>query len=342
MDGGGQRTPPHQGIIMYENIDKGPTTLSSRFAWLRTKRAIAALAVLACAIIAIIVLVATGQFSGSQNGGSSQKSDSLVSGASSVIANGTALRIMPLGASCVKGEASTGNVGFRKGLREQLTALDNPVNMVGSERLGDMVDNDLEAYGGIKITQLHKYAQASVPEMQPNVFVINIGTNNALQYVDLDKVGGQMEDFVDYLLDASPDAVVIMSTLLTNTVPGCEPLILDMNQQFRDVFSKYEEAGKPVVLAEMHPSEGLSGRPEAGDIGKDGTHPTDAGYGKMATIFVDAIKEADSKGFLHVPVKNDIPDDGEAGRKSSSSKTTRRTTMPKRDHPLIIPRWCGA
>ena len=172
--------------------------------------------------------------------------------------------------------------------------------MVGSVRLGDFEDNEVEAYGGILITKVHEYARKAVPKLQPNVFVINAGTNNALQTTAVKTAGRDMR------------ALVVMSTLVTNTVPNCEPLILDMNQQFWDLMHAYETAGKPVVMAEMHDGSGLPGRPTANDVGGDGTHPTDEGYRMMGRIFVEAVKEADRKGFLQVPVDNGVPADGNA------------------------------
>jgi hypothetical protein len=51
------------------------------------------------------------------------------------------LRILPLGASIVYGYGSSDQNGFRKKLRDQLRYKGWEVNMVGSKRNGDMVDN---------------------------------------------------------------------------------------------------------------------------------------------------------------------------------------------------------
>ncbi|KAI0126263.1 SGNH hydrolase-type esterase domain-containing protein [Xylariales sp. AK1849] len=241
------------------------------------------------------------------------------------IDDGTPLRIMCLGASIVKGETSPGTIGFRKVLRDDLVGFGVPVNMVGSVRLGDMVDNDLEAYGGNLITQIHDHAKNIVPETLPNVFVINIGTNNILQNIDIDKAGEQMKDFIDYLLETSPRSFVIMSTLLTNQVPNLEPDVLDINSQYRDLMSTFGKEGKAVVLAELHPSEGGGDEiPQVADIGPDGSHPLVSGYEKMGHIFSKAVQEADAQGFIRVAVDNGIADDGEAERSGESAKLRRR------------------
>ncbi|KAI0521494.1 SGNH hydrolase-type esterase domain-containing protein [Xylaria bambusicola] len=236
---------------------------------------------------------------------------------SSSIADGTPLRIMCLGASIVRGELSSDSNGFRNTLRGDLATLGAPINMVGSQRNGVMPDNDFEAYGGNRVKQIHDHAKAIVPKQKPNIFIINVGTNNVLQRRDVDVAGKHMEAFIDYLLSASPRSTVVLSTLLTNTVPNREPLILDINQQLRTLYSKYEN-NTAVVLAELHPSEGLAGRPQVEDISGDGSHPTDRGYEIMGHILADAVKEADEKGYLRWP-EDGLAYDGEKGRLDSTA-----------------------
>lgn len=232
---------------------------------------------------------------------------------------------MSLGASLVRGEFSTGNIGFRKTMRDELVRLNITVNMVGSQRFGDMLDNDLEAYGGNRVSQIHEHATHIVPQLQPNLFLIQVGTNNVLQNRDVDKAGADMEKFIDYLLETSPRSTVVFSTCLTNTVPDCEPRILDVNQQYRELIKKYES--KPVLLAEMHSSGGFPGRPQPEDIGPDGTHPTDYGYGLMGHIFAESIQDADKKGYFRWPVENGLEKDGDVGR-VEETKTTEELPPP--------------
>ncbi|KAH6645245.1 SGNH hydrolase-type esterase domain-containing protein [Truncatella angustata] len=229
---------------------------------------------------------------------------------------------MCLGASIVKGETSPGTVGFRKVLRDDLVGFGVDVNMVGSVQLGNMTDNDLEAYGGNRITQIHDHAKAIVPKTLPNVFVIQVGTNNILQNLDIDKAGEQMKDFIDYLVETAPRSFVILSTILTNTVGGgsLEPSVLDINQQYRDLMPTFEAEGTPVVLAELHPSNGGDDVPQVADIGPDGSHPLVSGYEKMGHILAQAVKDADAKDYIQVATDNGIPDDGDAEKAGSSRK----------------------
>ncbi|KAK7961630.1 carbohydrate esterase family 3 protein [Apiospora aurea] len=295
------------------------TMWSARVAFLRTKRAIAGITIFVVIAILLISLGGTHVLDGTYRGKIPEEGESKTLPQSNArrqfpgsIKNGTALRIMALGASTVKGQNSPGDNGFRKQLRDELTELGVPVNMVGSVKAGEMLDNECEAQGGARVSEVFKRAKRVVPEMQPNVFLINAGVNNALQLFELETAGRDMEDMVNYLLDTSPRSFVVISTLLTNTLKDCEQYMLQVNQQLWDVFAKLEREGKWVLMADMH----YSGKdPDAilpSDITPDGTHPTAEAYNKMGHIFVKAIQRADKLGYIQVPAPNGIPDDGEA------------------------------
>lgn len=221
---------------------------------------------------------------------------------------------MFLGASVTRGAMSVGNLGYRSPLRDKLAALGNPINMVGSQRVGAFVDNDVEAYPGNRIDQIHAHATHIVSGTKPNVFVLHVGTNDCLQTHDTAGAGARLRDLVSYLLRASPRAAVVLSSLLTNTVRGKEACIIDVNAQIRRLASALQREGKPVVLAEMHYEQGLPDRPLPADISSDGTHPFDHGYGLMADIFFDAFVEADRRGVLRAPEENGVAEDGERER----------------------------
>ncbi|KAI0145048.1 carbohydrate esterase family 3 protein [Xylariaceae sp. FL1272] len=244
------------------------------------------------------------------------------------LAGGLPLRVMFLGASVTRGDVSIGNLGFRAPLRDRLAALGNPINFVGSQRLGTFIDNDLEAYPGNRVDQIHAAAMKVVPDLKPNVFVLHVGSNDCLQKHDTANIGNRMNDLVNYLFYTSPRATVIMSTLLTNTVPSKEPCILDINTQIRKLASRLQRMGSPVILAEMHCEQGLFDRPIPADISPDGTHPFDHGYGLMADIFYEAFIEADERKFLKTPEENGVPPDGEKERKDQPIWETPRKKKP--------------
>lgn len=237
-------------------------------------------------------------------------------------ANGMPLRIMCIGASITRGEVSTGDRGYRKHIRDNLTSWGNPVNYVGFNRLGDWGDNDVEGYGAQRIRKIHEKAVKAVPPLQPNLILIQVGTSDCFQKDDTTYIMMRMRELVDFMMEASPRATVILSTLVTTTNLDFEPCMLSANAQIRQVYNDMVREEKRVALAEMHYNQGLPGRPKPEDIGSDRIHPTDEGYIMMGEIFLEKIREVESKGYLQAPVDIGIPDNGEDGREAEDKIKT--------------------
>lgn len=248
----------------------------------------------------------------------------------SPVAGGIPLRIMFLGASITRGEASTGDRGYRKHIRDTLTSWGNDVNCVGFTRFGDWEDNDVEGWGAYRIRTITKRAIQAVPAVQPNLILVQVGTSDCFQKDDTANIGSRMRLLADTMLEASPQATVILSTLTTTPNPEFEPCILDANRQLREIANEMMLESKPVILTEMHYDQELPGRPRPEDIGPDRIHPTDAGYIMMGDIFLEGIRNVEFKGFLQRPANNSIPDNGDDGREVED----RLKNKAEAEHPI--------
>lgn len=90
-----------------------------------------------------------------------------------------------------------------------------------------------------------------------------------------------------------------MSTLLPNTA---EPdLVSNINEQYHDVYNGREAAGDRIVLADMYTFLTT-------DDLQDGTHPTDYGYEKMASVWWAAIQTALANNYLSAPIDTGVSD----------------------------------
>ncbi|KAI1106377.1 carbohydrate esterase family 3 protein [Jackrogersella minutella] len=232
------------------------------------------------------------------------------------LAGGIPLRVMFIGASMTLGEHSTGELGYRKQIRDWLVSKGNPVNFVGQNRFGDFKDNDVQAFGAQPIKPTLDRLKEVVPQVQPNLILINAGSSDCFQ---LDHWGPAyvlqaMRDLVDFLFEASPRATIIMSTIIVSPWEGTERCVTSSNAQIRQVAIDLIREGKPVTMAEMHVDQGLPHRVELADIGPDDMHPTDKGYFKMGDIFMEKILEVEKNGWLKRPVDNGVPADGDAAR----------------------------
>lgn len=98
------------------------------------------------------------------------------------------LRIAALGASISNGYLSTDGNGYRKYLRDQLRLEGWLVNMVGSIHTGTMEDNSNEGHLGWKVDEVTNSALQNIVAEQPNLVLINVGTNNAAQNVNVSTI----------------------------------------------------------------------------------------------------------------------------------------------------------
>ncbi|KAK1979293.1 GDSL-like Lipase/Acylhydrolase [Colletotrichum cereale] len=213
-----------------------------------------------------------------------------------LVGGNVSLRIMPLGASITFGQASTDGNGYREALRNLLVADGNPVDMVGSHPNGTMADNDNEGWPGFRIDQVLDKAEASVPATLPNLVLINAGTNDCVQSFDTDNAAARTLEMLEFIWTTSKRASVVLSTLLPNGNPTTEACVLRVNEQYKALVEEQQALSKKVVLADMHSDAG----PLASDL-VDGTHPSDAGYVKMANLWFASIKDAASRGWLEAP-----------------------------------------
>ncbi|KAK1752312.1 family 3 putative carbohydrate esterase [Echria macrotheca] len=222
------------------------------------------------------------------------------------LAGAVPLRIMPLGASITYGQASSDGNGYRGSLRDQLTSAGNVVNMVGSRQHGTMKDNDVEGWPGFRIDQVQAKARDSVPKFKPNVFLINVGTNDALQNRNVSTAGERMEALIGDLYSMSPRATIVLSTLIVNKNPQVERSVQAINTQLVALVPKLRQAGRRIILVDMHADNG----PLLEDLA-DETHPNDVGYRKMANIWYAGLNSVGNLGWLQAaePVAG-LPDNG--------------------------------
>lgn len=236
--------------------------------------------------------------------------------ATSLLANDTALRIMPLGASITYGWLSTDGNGYREDLLGLLQRGGNSkVTYVGSRNNGTMSENAVEGWPGYRIDQVMAKASTAVPHYLPNVILINVGTNDCVQNWNMDNttvqskvepslttnatfgVGDRMRSFVDQLLVWSPNATVVLSTLILNKNNATNTRVNDANSQYRDAAAALKAEGKRVVLADMTTAAGGPNITTMADV----THPNDVGYALMANRWYIALQEASQEGLIVAP-----------------------------------------
>lgn len=122
--------------------------------------------------------------------------------------------------------------------------------------------------------------------MKPNLVLLNVGTNDCVQNIDIDNAGSRIKVLIDDIFDKIPGVTVILSTLVP--ARDFDPCASTISQQYRDLAATYTSASARLQLADMHSFLTV------GDLYNDGIHPNDDGYKKMAAVWWDAISKAES------------------------------------------------
>ena len=144
---------------------------------------------------------------------------------------------------------------------------------------------------------------------QPNVVIINGGTNDADGNIDIPNAGSRMNDVLNVIWNTAgnenPNACVIVSTLLPTTNSNGIAYGDSINSQYKTLVSQLQGQGKCIYLADMRvidPSTGNTWISVNNDIhSDDGIHPTDGGYQKMASIMYNGIMKAYNDGKIKDP-----------------------------------------
>ncbi|KAF2640571.1 SGNH hydrolase [Massarina eburnea CBS 473.64] len=236
------------------------------------------------------------------------------------------LKVMPLGASISFGMGSVDKNGYRKAFRDRLRFEGWEVDMVGGVQSGDFNDNDVQGHPGARLDEVAKIVETAV-QYQPNLIAVNVGTNDAAQNkteFPVETYGVRMEKMLDTIFEKIPGTTVLYSTVLQNANPDTNSRAAkSVNPQIRRIVEKRRKAGQRIVLAEMFESD--TPWLNTGDMNKDGTHPTDAGFRKMATIWWDAFLDADKSHMLQPPhesTRKVLCADGDTGKMDTTHVTT--------------------
>lgn len=211
--------------------------------------------------------------------------------------NGVQLRLLTLGASIAYGYTSPDGNGFRFGVRNKLECNGNPVNMIGSVHEGQMGDNDVEGWPGFRIGQVADKAELSIPS-KPNVILLHVGTNDMAQGFEVATAHLRLGALIDHLFATIPGVAIIASTLLPNRNPTTEANVQIFNPKIAPLVVARQNAGKKIALAHFSLAPFSTA-----DLGTDGTHPTEAGYQKMADEWFRVLTIAGNKGWFTPPAQ---------------------------------------
>lgn len=160
------------------------------------------------------------------------------------------------------------------------------------------------------MSEVHQYAMGSV-KYQPNIILINAGTNDARRHLNISAIGHRMNDMLNDLFEQIPGVTIILSTLLYSRHPEVEKDRPRVNAQYRDlVHARRHRLGQRIVLADME-NPGTDYKFHDAHLPADplDVHPSDEGYKIFGSVFLRSIWEAEEVGMIQRPNPTAWPDD---------------------------------
>ncbi|MGI5158463.1 cellulose binding domain-containing protein [Microbispora sp. CA-102843] len=214
------------------------------------------------------------------------------------------VRVMPLGDSITDGLTVPG--GYRIDLWQKLVAGGYKADFVGSLSNGpsSLGDHDHEGHSGWRIDQIDANIVTWLRTYTPRTILLHIGTND--MYQNPNGASSRLATLIDHITATSPDAEVFVATIIP--LSGADATVRSFNAAIPGIVQTRAAAGRHVHLVDMYPALTTA------DLA-DGVHPNAGGYGKMATVWYNALRSV--PGSL-----------GDANPTPSPSPTPTRTPTP--------------
>ncbi|MER7281229.1 cellulose binding domain-containing protein [Dactylosporangium sp. NPDC000244] len=206
--------------------------------------------------------------------------------AATVLAVGTAsaesnggVRVMPLGDSLTEGLSVAG--GYRIDLWSKLVAGGYKVDFVGSMSNGpsSLGDHDHEGHSGWTIAQIDANVGTWLPAYTPRTILLHIGTND-IYGSDPAGAPARLATLLDHITALAPNADVFVAQIIP--VQCCDATVRTYNAAIPGIVQSRVNAGKHLHLVDMYSALTTA------DL-LDGIHPGPVGYGKMATVWYNAL-----------------------------------------------------
>ncbi|GGP87509.1 ricin-type beta-trefoil lectin domain protein [Saccharothrix coeruleofusca] len=190
------------------------------------------------------------------------------------------VRVMPLGDSITDGYNVPG--GYRIGLWQRLVADGRDVDFVGSGSNGppSLGDHDHEGHSGWRVDQLDAAVAGWLREANPRTVLLHIGTNDVNQDHDLANAPARLSALIDRIRTLAPVAELFVAQITPLSDPARDARVRAYNAAIPGIVA---QKGPRTHVVDMH-----TGFTDA-DIA-DGTHPSAAGYDKMAERWFAALR----------------------------------------------------
>jgi lysophospholipase L1-like esterase len=199
------------------------------------------------------------------------------------------VRIMPLGDSITVGIGDGTTGGYRGPLYQQLTGAGYSVDFVGSQTTGAITDPNNEGHSGWRAEQIRDNIFDWLIARPADIVLLHIGTNDISQGEKAAgitvEIGQILDTIKSYESGHGAAITVVLARIINRSTPssalGLETTAL--NASIGSMAATRMAAGDHLVVVDMEPALAYPG--DLADV----VHPNTSGYGKMATVWFNAL-----------------------------------------------------
>ena len=222
-----------------------------------------------------------------------------------------ATKIMPLGNSITYDDYHTDSrpqserSGYRNYLWYKLRDIEYSANFVGSRHTGSAIepsfDGDNEGHPGWTSYEIAENVYHFLEMSTPDVILLHIGTN------DWDRGSEGVEHILNEIdrfeENNGADIEVILAKIINRS--SHTSIISDFNSNVEAMAENRINNGDNIKIVDMEYGADIN----YGDDIKDGTHPNDCGYEKMANVWFKALTGEGSPGLKYANCDGKYPEE---------------------------------
>ena len=205
------------------------------------------------------------------------------------------IRIMPLGDSITYDDTladhegtprpSSIRTGYRSHLHYKLTDAEYPVDFVGSRVAGEKIipafDPHNEGHPGWTSYEIGSKVYTYLSQNPADIVLLHIGTNDN----DTSVAGvNDILDQIDLYEEHTGRFVRVLVALIIDRQAQDDLIIAGFNHNLDNLLQRRISSGDAITVVDMYHGAGLTSADYT-----DHTHPSDAGYQKMAQVWFDAL-----------------------------------------------------
>jgi lysophospholipase L1-like esterase len=205
-------------------------------------------------------------------------------------------KIMPFGDSITQGYNVNG--GYRAPLFHLALAAGREITFVGSANDysvptvdGVTFPRNHEGHGGYTIegnNGIAQFVNTSIPNYQPHIITLMIGTNDINGNVDVPNAPNRLGQLLDSIFARSANILVVLAQIVPSRTDGTNNNIRTYNAAMPNLVQMRVGQGHHVVLVDMYGAFTADSNYKNSLLG-DNLHPNQTGYNKMADVWFAAL-----------------------------------------------------